>query len=274
MTIALAIFLFYFSVILHEAAHAIALCANGIKISEFGIGLPHEWMPSLSFVVKGIKFRFNIIVIVFYVKHNEDEKDERKMKELSFTERSIIYGSGILANFLFAMALFIAIILFVPSSKPFFEKAVNPIATLFGIIPVSLATMLAFCFFLVIGYKIFCKYVVLLAGLAMVVLLVILAFHSPAQTASGMIGPVGMMILITKVAIDIPRALAISGFLSLCVGLTNMLPFFPLDGGKIMEDVLKFSGKKMQKIYRYSSASVFGLLVSCAVFMDFARIFR
>jgi membrane-associated protease RseP (regulator of RpoE activity) len=104
---------------------------------------------------------------------------------------------------------------------------------------------------------------------------------------NSLVGPIGLVALIAEHASSASEAstdmaakgldyfglwevAALAGLISILIGITNLLPFLPLDGGHIMQSIMPQS---WQRWHMCVSGGLFILLIIIAFTSDFIRIF-
>ena len=227
MLVALSIFLLIFSIIIHELGHAVALYNRGIKIKEigFGFGIPYLGKLSYKFKIKrfpDIDFSLNPLFLGAFVETENSLENLAKIGKLPNSERYIIYGAGIIANILFAIAIIVCVACF---SLAFNGFEINRVSILCGCI---------FLFAIISIFRdFFCKYLIPFFGFGLLVFLV-WSMSTVGVENSGVVGPVGVVKLMSEFSTSLFYVLIFSTTVSLSLGIFNCLPFLPLDGGQIV----------------------------------------
>lgn len=230
------IFLLGFLVLIHESGHFFVAKLCKVKVNEFAIGFGPIILSKQG---KETKYALRLIPLGGFV--SMEGEDERSTKEGSFSEASIIKRiaivmAGGLVNIIFAIVVFWCLS-----------------AVYFGIQRA----------FYNVGY--FIK--------AM--------FDSIVQLFTGkvsinqMMGPVGISNEVSKTTgiADFINFLAI---ISLSLGVTNLLPFPPLDGGKVVFLIIEAIRKKplSQKIEVAIQSVGFIALITLSIFVAYNDILR
>jgi membrane-associated protease RseP (regulator of RpoE activity) len=245
-----------FSVAFHELGHAIAMRAHGVEFEEFAIGYPVAKIPSFRFLFRGVKVILSPLLIGGFVKPTKRGMI-RWIEELSYSEQALINGAGIMANLFFGGAIFVALYLTSGHSWPFI---LGRIAGIFS--------FLAAIWF---GRRIFCGYLIPLLGFAQAVYVVASLFGH--HHGSALSGPIGIGTTIVKYSGSIYQAMILGALLSVSIGLTNMLPFLPLDGGRtVIAVVRRFRPRFVKPVAVWGEATLF-LLVGIACYSDIASLF-
>lgn len=133
MAIVLGIIMFMVLVILHELGHFIAAKKSGVKVLEFGIGIPPKvckiWTDK-----SGTVYTLNLIPLGGFVRlKGEDPKDEADFKSsdsfimAKLRKKIIILLAGVSMNFLVAWGIFTFI--FTAGTQPISVLPENTIAS-------------------------------------------------------------------------------------------------------------------------------------------------
>ena len=139
----------------------------------------------------------------------------------------------------------------------------NPVKIIFYLLFVCLLI-----FILLAGSKFFSRYLILPLGIVSAILTFGLIIKSPMESVAGPIG-IGKMIGDTS---SLSMAMFNAAFLSFAIGLTNILPLLPFDGGKIAFFLLR--GNRFQLFFSKVSISLFVLLMAFAILTDLFDLFR
>ncbi|MBU1179412.1 M50 family metallopeptidase [Patescibacteria group bacterium] len=259
MTLAPLIFLVIGAIILHEFGHILTMHRAGIRFKEIGIGYKIPFIPSLSFKIKWLKnitLKINHLPLGAYIKTFPE--DDKKFEEFSYAKQSVILGAGVLANFLYGGILLIIIPLL---SKEPLIKIISDfrfMATAGALIALAL------------GYKFFCKYMLLILGVAAAGLMALVLIMEPNAT----FGNFFAMIPATKIALsNLQTAFLAAAGISFLLGISNSIPLCPLDGGQLVYFLLgRLENQKIRKRYKLASLIIFvallalGCIYVCHVF--------
>lgn len=256
MTLALTVFLVIFAIVLHEGGHAFYMQKYGIPIEKFSIGLPFPLCIRFKSknILGGATIQLTPLLLGAYVKPTEE--GAKMLESRRYSECADIYGAGVLANLLFAYFLFLVY---------------NILDSNAGLLPglassESIKSVLALGL-LFIFRKIFSRFLMLPLGTVIAALTIWSITQTPTQAVGG---PV-MLANIVGSAVDIPSTILIAGVISWAIGVFNMLPITPLDGGKIVEALLMRFGPVTVNMYRNLSFMLFLALIGLALFSDFVR---
>ena len=243
--------------IVHELGHAVAMAYYGIPIQAAGVGIPipglslkfHLYTPSPEYRHKlfpeGLVITLSPLLLGAYVQPAAE--GEERVKTLPYRAEAEIYGAGVWSNTLSALILFIFLRLY----------AFGFNQDRYGFLLCGVVMVLAVGLW---KYKtVFCAFGVPVLSILLIALLSFLVLQSGAsKTFSGPVGIVRLMQESTT-ALDVLKW----GFiLSLGIGLTNMLPFLPLDGGHTaMAIVRRHCPRHQHRIERVSMMIGIGFIL-------------
>lgn len=217
----LGILLVILAIAFHELGHAIAMIRHRLpiaKITLLGMG-PTLFTFRLPFIkrFRGIPFRIALLPLGASVAMTE--AGSRKMEGLPFPAKCHVYANGIMANLLYAaILLFIAALIDGNLSVPY-------LGILAGV--AAIAYFSRYTFWLI--YPL---------GIAFLVILLRTALND-FETFAGQAGSfVSIGHLVYTESIDISLALRTAAAVSFSIGIFNTLPISPLDGGKMMADLI------------------------------------
>lgn len=233
------IFILGFLVLIHETGHFIVARLCKVKVNEFAIGFgPTIWKKQ----GKKTKYAVRLIPLGGFVSMEGEE--ERSDKEGSFSKSSIpkriaIVMAGGLVNIIFALITYIILMTIMTGD---FGKAVSYTGK--------------FAFSIVESLKI---------------------LFSGGVTVDQLVGPVGISEIIVKTT-GVEEFVYILALISMSLGVTNLLPFPPLDGGKVLLLLIEGIRKKPLKESTEIKIQMLGfvLLITLSIFVtynDITRIF-
>ncbi len=230
------IFLLGFLVFIHESGHFFVAKLCKVRVNEFAIGFG----PTIwSKQRKVTKYALRLIPLGGFV--SMEGEDERSTKEGSFSEASIIKRiaivmAGGLVNIIFAIIVFWCLSACYIGPKNAFYNA---------------------------GY--FIK--IMFEG-------IIQLFTGKAKLDQ-MMGPVGISSVVSQTS-DFADFIYILSVISLSLGVTNLMPFPPLDGGKVVLLIIEAIIKKPlnQKVEVLIQSIGFCLLITLSIFVTFNDIVR
>lgn len=184
-----------FLVLIHETGHFLVARLCKIKVNEFAIGFgPLIWSKE----TEKTKYSLRLIPLGGYV--NMLGEEERSEEEGSFSESSIpkriaIVAAGGLVNIIFAILLFIVLATIITGS---FTMAISST----GNFIMSMVESIKLLF-------------------------------TGGVTVDNLVGPIGISEVVAQTS-SLIDFFYIMALISMSLGVTNLLPFPPLDGGKIL----------------------------------------
>lgn len=202
------IFILGFLVLIHETGHFIVARLCKVKVKEFAIGFgPTIWKRQ----GKETKYALRLIPLGGFVSMEGEE--ERSNKEGSFSNSSIpkriaIVAAGGLVNIFFALIVYLILI-----------------TVLTGDFTKALSSTENFAFAIVDSLKM---------------------LFSGGVSVDQLMGPVGISSVVAQTS-NLAEFVYILAVISMSLGVTNLLPFPPLDGGKIVFLILEGIRKKPLK---------------------------
>lgn len=233
--ITLAAVLFLGTVLAHEAGHYFAMRRAGIRIVSAGIGFPFP--PTFTVYRKknrdGTATEFQLSPWVLGAFVRADDRDEKRIDELPYRQFTWIMGSGVVINLVLG-ALFIGI----------------------GALMVgdwtSFLIYLAAAVLLWLGRRLAAAYLVPVLGLPTLGLLLWgTALAAMEHSQVGVMGTVRLL----SMAENASLAFVLAGLLSAALGLLNMVPLFPFDGGRIFSRVLTAAGLSRRGVLAFEVAT-------------------
>ncbi len=255
----------------HELGHACAMreCGVGVKrISLLGIpGLGTIRLPIKLRMFPGTEWFVHPFIVGAYVEPEEDD-----MERLSARDALYVYGAGPLASISFLLAIcavLASLSVFHPFSLAVGTASTADLDMFWAAVTFGPAFVLAFTWYF---RKAICRYALLPTGCALAALVVygiVIKGDFAIMGLSDLIGdihsakpertdePGGMLV-------ELIVAVFFGGGLSALLGLVNLLPFVPLDGGQMMRSILP---KRWQNRYVYLTLPIFVIMV----FLQFGK---
>ncbi len=223
-------------VFIHELGHFAAAKLFKIKVNEFAIGFGPVIFKKQG---KQTKYALRLIPLGGFVSMEGEE--ERSAKEGSFSEagiikRIIVISAGGIVNIIFAILIYFLLV------------------WSFNDIGVAVIAIKDFVVSIFTSLK-----MMILGGLS----------------AQQMMGPVGISNVVSKTN-GILDFLYILSLISLSLGVTNLMPFPPLDGGKIVLLIIEAIRRKPlnEKIELYLQIAGFSLLILLSLYITYNDVIR
>ena len=228
-------FLLSILIIIHEGGHCITAKILGVRVNKFAIGFG----PSLfSKVLNDTKYEIKAIPLGGYVTLEGEE--ELSNKEGSFSDietwkKILILSAGALINILFGFVL-VFVIMTIKQIIENNQDFINSITYSTGFIKNLLQE---------IGHS-------------------ILRLFNGNIDISNFSGPIGISYIITNTN-GILEYLYILSIISISLGITNLLPIIPLDGGKILIVLVEMIRGKKFKDKTQAMIQTIGLIIIVCV---------
>ncbi len=230
------IFLLGFLVLIHESGHFFMAKLCKVKVNEFAIGFGPTIWKKQG---KITRYALRLIPLGGFVSMEGEE--ERSSKEGSFSEASIIkriaiVAAGGLVNIIFAIIIFWCLSASFVGAKNAFYNLGEYIKSMFQ-------------------------------GITQI--------FTGNVTIDQMTGPVGISNIVSKTS-GIADFIYILSVISLSLGVTNLLPFPPLDGGKIVLLIIEGIRKKpfSQKLEIGLQSAGFLVLITLSMFVAYNDILK
>ena len=230
------IFLLGFLILIHESGHFFVAKLCKIRVNEFAIGFGHTIFKKQG---KVTKYALRLIPLGGFVSMEGEE--ERSTKEGSFSEASIIKRiaivmAGGLVNIIFALIMFWVLSVIAIGFKDSFAN---------------------------VGF--FIKETIKN----------VIQIFTGKVTVDDMVGPVGISNVISKTS-GLFDFVYIMTIISLSLGVTNLLPFPPLDGGKVVLLIIEAIRKKplSQKVEVAIQSVGFLALITLSIFVTYNDILK
>lgn len=230
------VFLLGFLVLIHESGHFFVAKLCKVRVNEFAIGFGPTIFKKQG---KVTKYAIRLIPLGGFVSMEGEE--ERSSKEGSFSEASIIKRiaivmAGGLVNIIFALIMFWILSVIAIGFKDSFLNVV---------------------YFIKETIK------------------NVIQLFTGKLTIDNMVGPVGISNVISKTSglFDFAYIMTI---ISLSLGVTNLLPFPPLDGGKVVLLIIEGIRKKplSQKVEVAIQSVGFIAIITLSIFVTYNDILK
>lgn len=217
-------------VLIHEFGHFLAARRAGVPVYEFSIGFPFSPRVVTLFRHRETEFTLRLLPLGGFVSFsNEHDEEAEKLFGASRAVRALIMSGGSFFNLVFAFMLFV--LAFMAGEG----------MSLFSAVVVSIQTI--WTFFLETGHL----FITLFSGQA---------------GMENFSGPVGIAVLAGKAASGGWVNLALfTGFLSLSLGIMNMLPFPGLDGGQLFMLFIETIRKKPVSVRTHQIINLAGIML-------------
>lgn len=233
------IFILGFLVLIHEAGHFIVARLCKVKVNEFAIGFgPVIWKKQ----GKQTKYVIRLIPLGGFVSMEGEE--ERSEEEGSFSEakiwkRILIVMAGGMVNIIFALVTYCILMTFMTGN---FQVALSYT----GNFIISMVDSIKLLF-------------------------------TGGVTVDQLMGPVGISEIVVQTT-GIAEFIYIMALISMSLGVTNLLPFPPLDGGKVVILIIEAIRRKplKQELEIKIQLLGFALLIMLSIYVtynDVTRIF-
>lgn len=257
----LAITLGLLSITVHELGHYEAMRRCGIRIKEVSLlGFPVPFLPSVYYRRKETVWRVHPFAIGAYVEpYSEDEIESKRLWDQLY-----VSGNGPIANIVYALALIAIAVCVAGLQTGQIEKAGISLLVLGGaagvvwfarryialVLPVLTIPILA-----LVGYAIF-------------------GVNPIKAVEGGSGGPISIIASLTGAGTAVD-ALLLAAILSINLGIINLAPLPPLDGGRIFGAILKtWLGERFENAYSWLTIPLFVVLVAYALGLDAIRIWK
>ena len=242
------IFLLGFLVIIHETGHFLVARLCKIRVNEFGVGFgPKIWHKK----IKDTEYELRLIPLGGFV--NLEGEEEESNKEGSFNKASIpkriaVVSAGALVNIIFGIIAYMVLVLV----RFLIVKQGNFIEGL--------------------------QYSLEASGeLINSMWLGIVQLFSGNVGINDMVGPVGISQMVAQTS-GLAEFIYLLSIVSVSLGVTNLLPIVPLDGGKIVLLIIEAIRKKPLdknleasiQSFSFIALILFSIIVA---FNDISRIF-
>ena len=208
------IFLLGFLVIIHETGHFIVARLCKIKVNEFGVGFgPKIWHKK----IKGTEYELRLIPLGGFVNLEGEEKEsdnEGSFNKASIPKRIAVVAAGASVNIIFGIIAYMILILV----RTLLFKQSN-FSEAFKISLESSGELIKNMW------------------------LGIVQLFSGNVGINDMVGPVGISQMVSQTS-GIVEFIYLLSIISVSLGVTNLLPIIPLDGGKIVLYIIEAIRKK------------------------------
>ena len=254
----------------HEGGHAYFMWRKGIEIKQAGIGLHRG--PKITFRIPGLPFPVTLSPILIGAYVEPSKKGEEQLKNLPYRDKALIFGAGAVINLATGLIAAGTLLLYRE-----FVMGLEPLFPLWPAVGITFGVGL----FMLIFQRFTSCYLVPVIGISLLVLLIYslapafiqdfthAATHGGAAPGepSGLVGPIGIFRLFSHFQ-TLAGALFLYALLAVNIGLLNMLPLHPFDGGKIIaHPIERLFGEVGEGIHNVVST----LFIVALLFLVFAN---
>lgn len=235
------VFLLGFLIFIHESGHYIVAKICKIKVNEFAIGFG----PKLLSKQKGeTVYELRLIPLGGFVRlegEEEHSEEEGSFNKASISKRIAVIAAGAIVNIVFGLLLY-GILITIRHTIVVNEGIKN--ALIFGIKSIG--------------------------DLSIDMIKGIIQLFTGGLSLNDMSGPVGISAMVSQTN-GISEFLYLLSIISISLGITNLLPFVPLDGGKVVLLILEAIRRKPLKEETELKIQTlgFGLLMAFAIIVTF-----
>lgn len=271
----LLFFALFIVILVHEFGHLVAMRRVGMEVDTLAVGV--RWGPYLEiesaflrrYAGPDFKLVLSPLVLAGFVKASDPEQEER----LRDDERALVYGGGVVANILLSIFIFsiVAVILAWKNSGGAIAANVPIVGGLstWAIIPALILSALLLLYFA----RFICRYIFPVIGVFVFALMTYVFWRISLDV--GLLANGGFI----EFASETEKAGkhgyfgVYIAYLSFVVGLGNLLPLYPLDGGHLgMIHVRRFT-PKAEPVYRRLGFAVVIVLLVIQFVPDLYRLF-
>lgn len=248
LTIIKIVFLLGFLIGIHETGHFLIAKLCKVKVNEFSIGFgPVIWRKE----TKETKYALRLIPLGGFVRMEGEE--ERSDNEGSFSKASVprriaIVAAGAIVNIIFALIIYFILSAVIISQNAKIASNFQNTVKLAGSSTAKFATET------IEGVK---------------------NLFTGKITKDQLIGPVGISEVVAKTN-GFAEFTYILAVISISLGVTNLIPFPPLDGGKILLLIIEAIRRKPLKEDTEIKIQLLGfaILIGLSIFVTFNDIVR
>ena len=237
ITILKIVFILGFLVLIHESGHFLVAKLCKVKVNEFAIGFgPTIWRKQ----GKETKYALRLIPLGGFVNmegEEEHSENEGSFSKVSIPKRIAIVAAGGLVNIVFALIIYFILIICIKNDVSYAFSATG-----------------RFAFSIIDSLK------MLFTG---------------NVSIDQMVGPVGIGEIVAKTT-GFAEFVYILAVVSISLGFTNLLPFPPLDGGKIVILLIEAIRRKpmSEKLEISIQMAGFALLIGLSILVTYNDVLR
>ena len=221
------IFLLAILVLIHEGGHFFVAKLCKVKVNEFAIGFGKTvWSKKIGETLYALR----LIPLGGFVRmegEEEPSEEEGSFSKASWWKKIIIVAAGGVVNIIFAIIVFFLLVIF------YYKYPLNEALQITGNFAYAIVETIRFLF-------------------------------SGNVTVDELVGPVGISNIIIKTS-GIADYIYLIATVSLSLGITNLLPIPPLDGGKILIYIIEKVKRKSFKEETRAAIELTGFV--CIMFL-------
>lgn len=249
LTVLKIIFLLGFLILIHETGHYTVAKLCKIKVNQFSIGFGKKLFSKMK---NGTQYEIRLIPLGGFVSlEGEDEHSEQEgsFRKASIPKRIAVILAGAIVNIIFGILVYLILILI--------RHMIVNNSNILEALNYS---------FKAVGELIYVTF----QG--------IIELFTGKLTLNDMTGPVGISVMVSQ-SNGITEFIYLLSIISISLGITNLLPLIPLDGGKavllIIEAIRKKPLKEETEAKIQMTGMLFLILISVMVtFNDVGMLFN
>lgn len=240
------IFLLGFLVLIHESGHYLVAKICNIKVNEFAIGFgPIIWKKQ----GKETNYEIRLIPLGGFVNLEGEEEHsdmERSFNKASIPKRIAVIAAGAIVNIIFGIIVYFVLI--------FVRYSIVVGGNFTEILKYSAGATLQLIQLTVDG---------------------LVQLFTGKLSMDDMMGPVGISSVVAKTS-GIVEFVYLLSIVSISLGVTNLLPFVPLDGGKIVLLIIEAIRRKpLKKEFEIKIQTIgFFILIIFSILVTFNDVIR
>lgn len=242
VTVIKMIFLLGFLIIIHESGHYIVAKLCGIRVNQFSIGFGKKLFSKYK---NGTEYELRLIPLGGFVDlEGEEENSEKEgsFRKASIPKRIAVILAGATVNIVFGILAYLILILvryMIVNNGNFQEAVIYSIKAVQELIQVMFQG--------------------------------IMELFSGNMTLNDMTGPVGISVMVSQTN-GITEFIYLLSIISISLGVTNLLPLIPLDGGKAV--ILIIEGIRKKPLKERTEAKIQMIGMAFIIFISLAVTFN
>lgn len=242
VTVIKMIFLLGFLIIIHESGHYIVAKLCGIRVNQFSIGFGKKLFSKYK---NGTEYELRLIPLGGFVDlEGEEENSEKEgsFRKASIPKRIAVILAGATVNIVFGILAYLILILvryMIVNNGNIGEAVIYSIKAVQELIQVMFQG--------------------------------IMELFSGNMTLNDMTGPVGISVMVSQTN-GITEFIYLLSIISISLGVTNLLPLIPLDGGKAV--ILIIEGIRKKPLKERTEAKIQMIGMAFLIFISLAVTFN